>query len=423
MFDFLNYLGNKVVGRYKTVESNIRNRSNSFYDSFLDLLEDTVKTILMKEDIGYDGRTCGEILKEPDTNNFFKHKAKVDNDVYAKVVDYIKKINEHKHKTEKYVNVDMVVIYMNTYYSFIVPYMEYKGVETSPFNENYFRSIYGITLERSKELDNVSQKVDEYVETTNVKIDEMDKRVEMLEAWTLAFNQREKQQPKNPQPQTQQAQNKPTEKDAMNWFFRTSKKSWRWFGNEGQLRKDKGLAIFSHILLLVIGFITTIITSVSIGFYPTFTLFENVWLVFGIVLLVYASKSKIKYESGALAKNSSFKYKQDQYGLWNPGKEKVVFKIFRWIAGISIVCNIIFIWFRQSNFSLLATILEVLLLGALIFSHIMNAFLFSQYTIIYLEGRNMQNTQNVVLVWDPMIKKLIPEEEYRKKMPFLFMEY
>jgi hypothetical protein len=59
MLDFLNYLGNKVVGRYKTVESNIRNRSNSFYDSFLDLFEDTVKTILMNEDIGYDGRTCG----------------------------------------------------------------------------------------------------------------------------------------------------------------------------------------------------------------------------------------------------------------------------------------------------------------------------------------------------------------------------
>ena len=162
MLDFLNYFGNKVVGRYKTVESNIRNRSNSFYDSFLDLLEDTVKAILMNEDIGYDGRTCGEILREPDVNNFFKHKANIDKDLYSKVGDYIKKINEHKHHNEKYVNVDTVINYMSTYYGFITPYLIYKGIETKPFNEAYFRGIYGVTLERSKELDNVSQKVDEY---------------------------------------------------------------------------------------------------------------------------------------------------------------------------------------------------------------------------------------------------------------------
>lgn len=55
MLDSLNYLGNKVVGRYKTVEANIKSRSNSFYDSFLDLIEDTVKAILTNEDVGYEG--------------------------------------------------------------------------------------------------------------------------------------------------------------------------------------------------------------------------------------------------------------------------------------------------------------------------------------------------------------------------------
>lgn len=32
----------------------------------------------------------------------------------------------------------------------------------------------------------------------------------------------------------------------------------------------------------------------------------------------------------------------------------------------------------------------------------------------------MAKTEKVTLVWDPMVKKIIPEEEYKKKIPFLF---
>ena len=423
MLDFLNYFGNKVVGRYKTVESNIKNRSNSFYDSFLDLLEDTVKAILMNEDIGYDGRTCGEILREPDANNFFKHKAKVDAEVYAKIGDYIKKINEHKHHNEKYVNVDTVVNYMSVYYSFVTPYVRYKGVEPSPFNEAYYRGIYGVTLERSKELDNVTQKVEEFVSSTNTKLDEHESRLASLEAMSQEFNRRQMQPQAQAPTASKPLANNMSEKEVMHWFFRTSKKSWRWFGNQHELNKSRSLAIFSHVLLLVIGLVSTIVTSISVKIYTTFTLFENIWLIFGIILLVYAIKTKLKYESGELARNTNYKYKQDQYGLWNPGKEKVVFKIFRWLGIISVVGNIAYIWIKMSNISWIATVLEVLFLGAIMFSFFMNVTLFAQYTIIYLEGKNMKGTEQITLVWDPMIKKFLPEGEYKKKIPFLFERY
>ena len=74
MFEYLSQLGSQVVGRYKTLENNIKCRSNSFYDSYLDLFEQTVKTILVTESVGYESRTCGEILREADVINFFTHK-------------------------------------------------------------------------------------------------------------------------------------------------------------------------------------------------------------------------------------------------------------------------------------------------------------------------------------------------------------
>ena len=422
MLDYLNYFGNKVVGRYKTVESNIRNRSNSFYDSFLDLLEDTIKAILMNEDIGYDGRTCGEILREPDVNNFFKHTVSVDKDFYAKIGDYIKKINEHKHHNEKYVNVETVVNYMLSYHEFVVPYLTYKGVETKPFNESYYRGTYGITLERSKELDNIAQKVDEFVSSTNIRLDEQELRLATLEAWSQEFSKRQMQQPQVA-PVQKPITNQNSEKEVMHLFFKTSRKSWRWFGNWQEFKKSKSLTILSHIILLIFGLASTVVTSISAKIYTTFTLFENIWLIFGIVLLVYAIRAKLKYESGALAKNNNYKYKQDQFGLWNPGKEKPAFKFFRWAGIICIIANIVYVWIKANNLSLFATVLEVLFLGAIIFSYFMNVNLFAQYTIIYLEGKNQQGTEKVTLVWDPMVKRLITEEEYRKKMPFLFDRY
>ena len=422
MFDFLNYLGNKVVGRYKTVESNIRNRSNSFYDAFLDLLEDTVKAILMNEDVGYDGRTCGEVLREPDVNNFFKHKVGIDKEIYAKVGDYIKKINEHKHHNEKYVNVDTVVNYMNVFYEFVTPYMRLKGVDVSPFNKTFFEGIYGITIERSKELDNVSQKVDEFVSSTNARMDEHDIKIAQLEALSIEFRRRQ-MQPQQPVKQSAQnnAINRPmTEEEAWQWFLKTSKKSWRWLGNLKEFDKSRHLSTFSQILLIVIGFLATIFTSISGKLYTTFTFFENIWLVFAVIMIVHASKAQLKYNSHDLARNNSCKYKQDQYGVWNPGKEKTVFKVFRILGIISVICNIIFIWMKVSNISLLAMILEILFLGAIIFSSIMNLNLFSGYSLIYLEGKNVPGTEYIVLVWDPVVKEFFTEEEYKKRVPFLF---
>ena len=40
--------------RYNTLERNIKSKSNSFYDSYLDLLEATIKYILDECNIVYD---------------------------------------------------------------------------------------------------------------------------------------------------------------------------------------------------------------------------------------------------------------------------------------------------------------------------------------------------------------------------------
>lgn len=204
-------------------------------------------------------------------------------------------------------------------------------------------------------------------------------------------------------------------------FLKRSKKSWRWFGTRAEFNKWKTLAVVSLATLLLIGLITSIVSTVCFQMYSTFTFFENVWMICGIIYLFYATKAQLTYEVNTLASSSPFKYERDNFGMMFPRKEKLVLRIFKWLAIISAVCNIICIWtdIGKGN-QAVATIMEILFLGAIIFAYFMNINLYAQYSIIWLEGHNLTTKERVVLVLPPGAKQLIPEEEFKKKMPFFF---
>lgn len=88
-----------LTTRFNTLERNIKSKSNSFYDAYLDLLEATIKYFLDENNIAYDdSRTCGYLVKEASIKNFLLVELNLDEYTYNKLPDYIKKCNDHKHK-------------------------------------------------------------------------------------------------------------------------------------------------------------------------------------------------------------------------------------------------------------------------------------------------------------------------------------
>lgn len=132
--------------RFNTLERNIKSKSNSFYDSYLDLLEATIKYFLDENNVVYDqSRTCGFLVKEESIKSFLLGVLKLDDYTYNKLPDYIKKCNDHKHKKEKNLCIDSIINYLKVYYDLINYYIDYiKGVRVE-FDANYFSSIYGET--------------------------------------------------------------------------------------------------------------------------------------------------------------------------------------------------------------------------------------------------------------------------------------
>lgn len=223
------------------------------------------------------------------------------------------------------------------------------------------------------------------------------------------------------QPRTVNVVPQKSEREIFQTFLKQSKKSWRWFGTKGEFTKWKTLAIVSLLILLIVGLVTSIVSTVCFKMYSTFTFFENVWMIFAIIYLVYASKAQLTYEVNALAANSSTKYDTDEIGMKFPRKEKVVFKIFKWLAIISVPCNIICIWADMGKGNqVFATIMEVLFLATIIFAFFMNLNLFAQYSIVWIEGHNLTTKEKVVLVLPPGEERFVLEEEFKKKIPFLY---
>ena len=143
----MNLFNDSLTMRFNTLERNIKSKSNSFYDSYLDLLEATIKYFLDENNILYDdSRTCGHLVKnEKKVKSFFLDTLKLDDYTYNKLPDYIKKCNDHKHKKEKTLSIDSIINYLKVYFSLINYYIDYiKGVRVE-YDANYFSSIYGET--------------------------------------------------------------------------------------------------------------------------------------------------------------------------------------------------------------------------------------------------------------------------------------
>ena len=130
MYDYLKSLDSGINARYLTVMRNVRSASNSFYDSYLDLLEETVKAIADHFGFEYDANiTCGHLVKKPEMKDILIEKVGVDEYTYGKFSDYSQKINKHKHHLEKNVSVDAVINYMKVFDALVSRYAHRLGAD------------------------------------------------------------------------------------------------------------------------------------------------------------------------------------------------------------------------------------------------------------------------------------------------------
>ena len=69
---------------------------------------------------------------------------------------------------------------------------------------------------------------------------------------------------------------------------------------------------------------------------------------------------------------------------------------------------------------IIATIMEVLFFGAMIFALVTTSNFYLMYSIPWVEGHSLTTKERVVLVLPPGGKQLMTEEEFRNKFPIFY---
>ena len=153
MFKFLENIDHNLYERYLTLEHNIKARSNSFYDSYLDLQEHFVKLVLAEQSFEIKVQeTCGAILRKAEVRAYFMETLQIDEYTYNKMQDYTLKVNAHKHKGEKMVQIETIVNYLRVFYNAASAYARSKDVDADGFDANYYISIFGIFEKENSDL-------------------------------------------------------------------------------------------------------------------------------------------------------------------------------------------------------------------------------------------------------------------------------
>ena len=153
MFKFLENIDHNLYERYLTLERNIKARSNSFYDAYLDLQEHFVKLVLVEQAFEIKVQeTCGAILRKAEVKAYFMEALQIDEYTYNKMQDYTLKVNAHKHKGEKTVQIETIVSYLRVFYNAVSAYAKRKAVDVEVFDASYYISIFGIFEKENSEL-------------------------------------------------------------------------------------------------------------------------------------------------------------------------------------------------------------------------------------------------------------------------------
>ena len=84
-----------------------------------------------------------------------------------------------------------------------------------------------------------------------------------------------------------------SKKEELVIFIKKAKKEYLWFGSNAEFSRSKRLITLSCIGVFIIGIISTILTSKTLGIYSTYTFFENI-IIFEACFIIYHANSAKK---------------------------------------------------------------------------------------------------------------------------------
>lgn len=198
-------------------------------------------------------------------------------------------------------------------------------------------------------------------------------------------------------------------------FIKTSKKEHYWWGTEKMYANSKKIAYICFICLIIIGIISSVLSSIACKVYSTFTFIENIWLIFAILMLTHTISWKKRILDFDLMEHHNCKFIQNEDGTFVcTNQEKKRYRWTRRISYLAVLANIICAWMSTGGIiAILATIFELAFLGLTIGSYFAYINLSCMYgNFVFFTNRKIESNELATIVYDGIKKRLISMEEF-----------
>ena len=436
-FDFLKQISSRVYERYLTLEKNIKSASNSFYDSYLDLQEELLRYIVASFEIEIiTRRSFGELLRRDEIKNIFFEKLRLNEHTYEKMLDYTLKVNSHKHRGEKKIELETVLKYITIFYEVSSAYAKYAEISFEELDIGYFSKLFNCLEKENEELkrqlENYKELVEEsslnyeekekyrlllsYSEINNASIEEQNKelrkRLEELNSLKkhidYRFDRIDERLNRIEYGKTVESTDKKLTTAEQILTF--SKKEYIFLGTEKEFTIWKKALCISFLVLFTIGILSSYYATKFFNLYSTFTLFENIWLLLTIYITVYIIKSKRFYDIEAYKKSTMERIYCDKYGVPRKKVLKTKYIVFFVLSLISSVAHIFMSTYdKKSNieYAGVCCVFEVLFVILTIAFQIAVRVYFSNYFLVLHTVKN-KNGEIEQYIDDSITGKLIP---------------
>ena len=203
-------------------------------------------------------------------------------------------------------------------------------------------------------------------------------------------------------------------------FIRRAKHEYLWLGTKEDFAKEKKQAILLILASIALMVLTSVVATLCIGLYSTFTFFENLWLLMMLFVLKYTCVAKRHYLDFDYSSNSFLHFEMDGNGVWHDTVYKKRYKILLVLSCIGGLLNILYaLLIEECLYPFWIILFELATLALNIFVVYKVTDFFAGYHAIMFTGRNDSGTNIVTIVYDPLDRKYYTDEDYFRLFPML----
>ena len=194
-------------------------------------------------------------------------------------------------------------------------------------------------------------------------------------------------------------------------FFASAEREYLFCDTARAFLIKQCILFFALCLFIALNVVATVATAKAWQLYSTYSLFENIWLLFALKMAFNVLRAHRVTEGYAYEHRSPYRYRYENDFPVKSGR-KLRLRIFFTLFVIGAALNAVYCIGTATGVALSAIVLECVSLVLGIVVYIAYYFFYGEYLAIRFTGPAKEGNGRAVFIYDLLFEKMYPESKW-----------